>query len=159
MTRAKYETLENLTEEKNILGYISQKWDVSCSKMPISYKLDYVMYRNEELVGFAEVKSRTHAFRTFDTYIISLSKVMSARRLASVTSTKSLLIVNWSNLIGWIDFFSDFSVRQGGRSDRNDWQDQEPMCHFDINDFTERIRIDTNGNVGVGTGNSREENK
>lgn len=104
MTRAKYETLENLTEEKNILGYISQKWDVSCSKMPISYKLDYAMYRNEELVGFAEVKSRTHAFRTFDTYIISLSKVMSARRLASVTSTKSLLIVNWSNLIGWIDF-------------------------------------------------------
>ena len=135
MTRVKYETLENLTEEKNILGYISQKWDVSCSKMPISYKLDYAMYRNDELVGFAEVKSRTHAFRTFDTYIISLSKVMTARRLASVTTTKSLLIVNWNNVIGWIDFFSDFSVRQGGRSDRNDWQDQEPMCHFDINDF------------------------
>jgi|TARA_R110000796_G_scaffold26400_3_gene73488 hypothetical protein len=103
--------------------------------MPITYKLDYAMYRNDNLVGFSEVKCRTNSVQDYKTYIISLSKVMSARRLSSVTSTKSLLIVSWSDAIGWIDFFSDFKVKQGGRSDRNDWQDQEPVCHFDIKDF------------------------
>ena len=35
----------------------------------------------------------------------------------------------------FIDVFSDFIVKQGGRKDREDWQDEEPVCHFDINDF------------------------
>lgn len=135
MYRPKYESPKDLTHEKKILGYISRKWGISYCKMPITYKLDYAMYRNDNLVGFSEVKCRTNSVQDYKTYIISLSKVMSARRLSSVTSTKSLLIVSWSDAIGWIDFFSDFKVKQGGRSDRNDWQDQEPVCHFDIKDF------------------------
>ena len=135
MTRVKYESKDNLEKEKNVLRHMSDKWDMSYSKLPLTYKLDYVMYRNDKLLGFAEVKCRLNSIHDFSTYIISLSKVMKARRLASVTGTKSVLFVSWSDATGWIDFFSDFEVKQGGRSDRDDWQDQEPVCHFDINDF------------------------
>jgi len=133
--RPMYENDNDLRSEKNLISYVSDCWNVASYKLPMSYKIDYVMYRNESLVGFAEVKVRTHTFGTFPTYIISLAKVMEARRLARETNTKSILIVSWTDRTGYLDFFSHHQIRHGGRSDRNDWQDQEPMCHFDLKYF------------------------
>ena len=133
--RPMYENANDLRSEKNLISYVSDCWNVASYKLPMSYKIDYVMYRNESLVGFAEVKVRTHTFGTFPTYIISLAKVMEARRLARETNTKSILIVSWTDRTGYLDFFSHHQIRHGGRSDRNDWQDQEPMCHFDLKHF------------------------
>ena len=133
--RPMYENDNDLRSEKNLISYVSDCWNVASYKLPMSYKIDYVIYRNESLVGFAEVKVRTHTFGTFPTYIISLAKVMEARRLARETNTKSILIVSWTDRTGYLDFFSHHQIRHGGRSDRNDWQDQEPMCHFDLKHF------------------------
>ena len=130
-----YENDNDLRSEKNLISYVSDCWNVASYKLPMSYKIDYVMYRKDSPVGFAEVKVRTHTFGTFPTYIISLAKVMEARRLARETNTKSILIVSWTDRTGYLDFFSHHQIRHGGRSDRNDWQDQEPMCHFDLKDF------------------------
>ena len=116
--RPMYENANDLRSEKNLISYVSDCWNVASYKLPMSYKIDYAMYRidtgtsasaSESLVGFAEVKCRTHTFGTFPTYIISLAKVMEARRLARETNTKSILIVSWT--------------------------DQEPMCHFDLKHF------------------------
>ena len=133
--RPMYENDNDLRSEKNLISYVSDCWNVASYKLPMSYKIDYVMYRDESPVGFAEVKVRTHTFGTFPTYIISLGKVMEARRLARETNTKSILIVSWTDRTGYLDFFSHHQIRHGGRSDRNDWQDQEPMCHFDLKHF------------------------
>ena len=142
--RTLYETVDDLRSEKNVISYVSQCWNVAYYKLPMSYKIDYAMYRidtgsskseSENLVGFAEVKCRTHIFGTFPTYIISLAKVLEARRLGKETNTTSILIVSWTDKIGYLDFFSHHQIRHGGRSDRNDWQDQEPMCHFDLKHF------------------------
>ena len=130
-----YENDNDLRSEKNLISYVSDCWNVASYKLPMSYKIDYVMYRDDSPVGFAEVKVRTHTFGTFPTYIISLAKVMEARRLARETNTKSILIVSWTDRTGFLDFFSHHQIRHGGRSDRNDWQDQEPMCHFDLKNF------------------------
>ena len=91
--RTKYESKKDLQLEQKTLGYVSDCWNVAYFKLPISYKLDYSMYRNGVLVGWAEVKCRNHNFGTFPTYIISLGKVMEARKLSefsNVKSTKSL---------------------------------------------------------------------
>jgi len=133
--RPMYENANDLRSEQNLISYVSDCWNVASYKLPMSYKIDYVMYRDESPVGFAEVKVRTHTFGTFPTYIISLAKVMEARRLARETNTKSILIVSWTDKTGYLDFFSHHQIKHGGRSDRNDWQDQEPMCHFDLKDF------------------------
>ena len=139
-----YENANDLRSEKNLISHVSDCWNVVSYKLPMSYKIDYAMYRidtgtsnssSENLVGFAEVKCRTHKFGTFPTYIISLAKVMEARRLARETDTRSILIVSWTDKIGFLDFFSHHQIRHGGRADRNDWQDQEPVCHFDLKHF------------------------
>jgi hypothetical protein len=135
MARSLYETSEDRRSEKKILDYVSKRWGIVYHKLPMSYKLDYSAYRNENLVGWAEVKCRTHKFGKFPTYIISLAKVLEARRLAYETNTTSILLVSWLDVLGYLDFFSPFIIKQGGRSDRGDWQDQEPMCHFDLKKF------------------------
>ena len=133
--RVMYETENDLTSEKKVISHVSNSWNVASFKLPISYKLDYAMYREKELLGFAEVKCRTHRFGTFPTYIISLAKVMKAKDLWLYTHRPTILIVSWLDRIGYLDFSSNHQIKQGGRSDRNDWQDQEPMCHYDLKDF------------------------
>mgnify|MGYP003128412249 FL=1 len=133
--RPLYETKINLNSEKKVMDYVSQCWNVVYFKLPMSYKMDYAVYRDEALVGFAEVKCRTHKFGTFPTYIISLAKVLEARRLGKETNTTPILVVSWLGALAYLDFFSPFTIKQGGRSDRGDWQDQEPMCHYELKHF------------------------
>ncbi len=133
--RPLYETKINLNSEIKVMDYVSQCWNVVYFKLPMSYKIDYAIYRDTNLVGFAEVKCRTHTFGAFPTYIISLAKVLEARRLGRETNTTSILIVSWLGALAYLDFFSPFTTKQGGRSDRGDWQDQEPMEHFELKYF------------------------
>ena len=134
-SRPKYETSYDLSNEGSIIKIVSNKWNVNFCKLPMSYRLDYALYKSDNLRGFCEVKRRKYRKSDFQTYIISLDKVIKARELASITNTKSVLIVSWVDVIGWIDFNNDFVCRQGGRVDRSDWQDVEPMCHFNIQEF------------------------
>ena len=134
-TRPKYETREDSFNEGGIIKFVSNKWNVNFSKLPISYKLDYAMYRNKSLMGFCEVKRRKYRQSDFNTYMISLDKVIQAKLLATTTKTKSVLIVSWIDKMGWIDLRDKFVCNEGGRRDRNDWQDVEPVCHFRIDRF------------------------
>ena len=133
--RTMYENDLNLISEKQVINHVSKSWNVVSYKLPISYKLDYAMYRDEELLGFAEVKCRTHKFGTFPTYMISLAKVLKSRDLWLCTRRPTILIVSWIGKVAYLDFSSPHKIKQGGRSDRNDWQDQEPMCHYDLKEF------------------------
>ena len=135
--RPKYETNIDLDNEGSIINLVSKKWNIRFNKLPITYKLDYAMYRNNTLMGFCEVKRRKYRKSEFDTYMISLDKVLQADHLSKLTKTKSILVVSWLDAMGWINLNSGFVCREGGRKDRNDWQDVEPLCHFKINKFKE----------------------
>tara|TARA_R100000654_G_scaffold64088_1_gene91552 strand:- start:4072 stop:4527 length:456 start_codon:yes stop_codon:yes gene_type:complete len=135
VTRPKYETKKDLEYEGSAINHVSKIWNVNFSKLPLSYKLDYAMYRNNNLMGFCEVKRRKYRRADFETYIISLDKVIQANNLAKITNTKSILLVSWLDGLGWINLKESFSCKRGGRNDRNDWQDIEPVCHFRISKF------------------------
>jgi|TARA_R100000455_G_C6271397_1_gene127598 hypothetical protein len=134
-TRPKYETSEDLNNEGSIINHVSKIWNVNFSKLPLSYKLDYAMYRENSLMGFCEIKRRKYRREDFETYIISLDKVIKANQLSDITNTKSILLVSWLDGMGWINLNEDFLCKRGGRNDRNDWQDVEPVCHFRISKF------------------------
>ena len=134
-TRPKYETSEDLNNEGSIINHVSNLWNVNFSKLPLSYKLDYAMYRNNSLMGFCEIKRRKYRRSDFETYIISLDKVIKANQLSNITNTKSILLVSWIDGMGWINLNEDFSCKRGGRNDRTDWQAVEPVCHFKISKF------------------------
>jgi hypothetical protein len=130
------ETKENLINEEEIIKFASQYWNVNYIKMPIQYKLDYaITKKTNEVIAFCEVKKRTCSIFDYKTYIISLAKLQAGRQLASLTNTKSILIIGWNDVIGYVDFNVEFKTIIGGRKDRNDWQDQEPMAEIDILKF------------------------
>ena len=104
--------------------------------MPRMYHLDFVLQDSvKRLRGFAEIKARNNERDRYTTYMIGISKVMAARKLTEVTKLGCILVVKWEDQIGWINFTDHQSFGLGGRTDRCDSQDIEPVAYFDITRF------------------------
>lgn len=137
--RPRYETREDLTREAELSRVASKKFNCTFSKMPDRYGLDFCATRDGRVVCFAEVKVRTTPFSMYQTYMISLGKVMAARNLAGVTGLPSLLIVGWSDAWGQTRLDIDpwvGSISVGGRTDRGDPQDIEPVVMIPMSAFS-----------------------
>ena len=132
--RPRYERPRDLVNESKVAERMAQR-GIELRKMPISYRLDFAMFRDGKLRGFAEVKTRNNRHDTYPTLMISLGKVMAARQLAEVSETRSVLLVQYLNGIYWCNFASPFEVAMGGRWDRADDDDVEPVAHFPIEAF------------------------
>lgn len=132
--RPRYERPRDLTNEQRVAARMKER-GIELRKMPISYRLDFAMFRDGKLRGFAEVKTRNNRHDTYPTLMISLGKVMAARQLAEVSETRSVLLVQYLDGIYWCNFASPFEVAMGGRWDRADDDDVEPVAHFPIEAF------------------------
>ena len=137
--RKTYETEEDRSNERQVIDLIHELWNINVFKLPISYGLDFAMIDNREngmVLGFLEVKKRSTDKSQYSSYMISLSKVMKARELTQVSNLPSLLVVQWRDESGWINFSDELNgIGFGGRSDRSDWQDQEPVAFMKTHNF------------------------
>ena len=137
--RPVYETDENLAQEKQVLALLCRHWECVSEKMPLRYELDYLLIRRRKAVAWLEIKVRTNNYGYYPSYMISLGKIMAARRLTEATSLPSFLVVQWRDWKGYIrlDNLEKFEISMGGRTDRGDPQDMEPVVLFPIGNFTE----------------------
>jgi hypothetical protein len=134
--RPLYETDKDIKNEISVANLIESSWGLTAKKMPMSYHLDYaLMDSHNKLRGFAEVKTRTVESKTFDTYLISLSKIIHAKKLTEATGLSCVLIVKWTDIVNWVNFDVKHTLGFSGRSDRDDWQDQEPVAYLPMNKF------------------------
>ena len=60
---------------------------------------------------------------------------MAARQLSEATGTRSILFVKFLDGLYWCDFASPFDLKIGGRTDRQDDADIEPVAHFPMKVF------------------------
>ena len=132
--RPRYERPRDLTNEQRVAARMKER-GIELHKLPMSYRLDFAMFRDGKLRGFAETKARNNRFRSYPTLMISLGKVMAARQLAEISDTRSVLLVKFLDEIVWCDFASSFEVAMGGRWDRGDDDDVEPVAHYPIEAF------------------------
>ena len=136
MGRKIYETQADLNKEKNIKKELEKKWSCNLIKLPIRYCLDYVALRNKRVVAFIEIKHRTNKIHAYPTYMLSLAKVQAAKRLAEDVRVPSFLVVQWADVLGATNLATcKFSIEMGGRTDRKDSQDIEPVAHIDLGEF------------------------
>ena len=132
------ETEETMRMENQLKSRVEKAWKVKMEKIPSTYSLDYAILRDGGVVSWAELKCRTHAFGTYDSYMISLKKWNACREFHATSHLKAFLIVGFTDGDYWMDtnVVKDFKVFMGGRSDR-DWSvDREPCVFFDINNFS-----------------------
>jgi len=146
MVRPIYETKEDLKNENNVIDYfcsyfnsgyrhLKQAQNLSFHKIPKQYHLDYCITSNNKVKYFCEVKVRKNSSHQYDDYLLSLAKVSAAKNLQDASGLKSILLVKWTDKIGYTKFNFDWPVYIGGRKDRADWQDVEPVVHIPNSSF------------------------
>jgi len=133
--RKVYENATSLSNERSFAVDFKDKRKVNLSKLPRQYHLDYAMISgDQELEGFLELKNRTNSKKAYSTYMISLSKLLKAKEYKQTLGVNTILAVRWNDADGCINLseLRDYQIKVGGRYDRGDWEDVEPVIHFDI---------------------------
>lgn len=137
LARPLYESPADLKNEESVLSVICEKWKSEAAKLPIKYGVDYMLLRSGDAVASCEIKCRTNPMEQYPDYMISLGKLIDAKAIRDLTGIPFLLIIRWTDKIGYWRLPDDPKVitRMGGRTDRNDSQDVEPCAFIPIQDF------------------------
>jgi len=133
--RPKYETDHDIKNERLVADAL-QNIGVEVYKLPVQYRLDWLLRRDGQPIGFAEVKARNCDLNTYPSVMISLSKVIHAKMLSEATGLPCHLILLYRDALAKLDFASDFTVNPGGRSDRGDPQDQDVCAYYPVERLT-----------------------
>lgn len=133
-----YETVADQELEKNVINYACKIWNCTAVKTPRFYPLDWSLQVNNQIRAFVEVKYRN---KSYPTYLISAHKWQAAINLAEMFDIPALLLVCWpddgSRMVIYTKMKRGNHSRliHGGRFDRNDEQDKEPMVEITLDKF------------------------
>lgn len=136
-----YETPTDLKNEAEVMDLICEKWLSNAYKLPISYGVDYglVSKSSGRMNCFIEIKCRTNLSNTYPTFFVAVKKVQTAHSLHEATGLETFIVVRWADMIGYERLlnlsFPQPMVTLGGRTDRGDEADVEPMYHIPVENF------------------------
>ena len=118
-----YETEENKTAEDKLRTALGDAYGYNMVALPIKYSLDCIAYKGKEAKAFFEFKCRTVASTEYDTALVNLHKVIAAANMTKATGLKCWLVVQWTDMVGFIDFEADKQIGMSKRRDRNEAAD------------------------------------
>ena len=131
--RTQYESKEDRTiEQKLIKDYVS----TGALKLPKSYGFDFMVQHGPKLPEVWEVKRRK---KRYSTWFVSLLKLLKAQHYEAL-GIKAYALVEIEGKVYTLRFTeTPYYIEWGGRSDRNDSADQEPMVHYKLNNMKEIV--------------------
>ena len=134
-----YETSADLQREKEVQETLYLMWEVEFHKLPRAYHIDWMLTKKNETKAFAELKCRNNSRHQYPTLMLSMHKWMHGKSMAQEINGQFLVIVKWTDGIfyhkqGWCDV----TYGVGGRKDRGDSQDIEPVVYIPT-DFFKRV--------------------
>ena len=129
--RKQYETAADRAKEQELAEAFKQH-GYDFYKLPMQYRLDFVVFKDNKAKAFIEVKHRNVRLLQYDTAMVSLSKVIQARLLTQHTGLPAYLLNVYIDNIARFDFAGDYEIGKGGRSDRGDAQDADICAYFPI---------------------------
>lgn len=135
MTRPIYENAASRNAEREVAEFLQQRWNCTLRKLPMAYRVDCALFKGGRLAGWIEIKCRG---RRYPEMFLSLHKYMSGRDLARASGVPFLIVYGFSDGgIFSLKTTEDTPVIDiGGRQDRGDWQDVEPMVLLKLADMT-----------------------
>jgi len=136
MNRPLYESFNDLTNEQRVAANLSTLWKADFHKLPRSYHVDWMACRDNQTVAFAELKCRQNERLAYPTFMISLAKWMRGKELAKEAGVPFIIIVDWTDGTFFLKVQNQpVTYGFGGRKDRNDLQDMEPVVFIDTSYF------------------------
>ena len=138
-----YETNADLERQERIIKAFCKKFGYDYAPFPAKHEIDYGILKPQlvnghwykVLVGMAEIKTRTFHHKKYPTMMVNIGKVLYAKRFVDI-GVKVVLIVGWTDAVGYISLTADSFAAYGGRYDRGDPNDEDVMIHFPIEEFT-----------------------
>ena len=129
-----YETRIDLDNEKSICKTIEAACGLRLKKLSIKYNLDFIGFRNGKAVAVIEVKKRHNRYSKYPTVILSLAKYNRGVEFYQINDLKFIFCVQFEDGYFFYEYQNEdrFDVQIGGRTDRNDDQDIEPVMHIPI---------------------------
>ena len=142
-SRPRYETEATLAQESIAQNDISRRWNCVPVKLPVAYRLDFALTRDNRVLSFCEFKNRNYTMNQLGNwggYLLSLHKWTDAQLMCKSIGVPFVLVVKTIDNKIWYSVFKDdfvkFPTYIGGRTDRNDSRDIEPCVRIDVNKFT-----------------------
>ena len=149
MTRPLYESKSDLAVERSLAARIQNNFSWSLKKLSRRYELDFIAFAGKKAVAFIEVKRRHNPVHHYETIILSLAKYIKGAQYQKTTGLKFLFIVEFDD--GCFQYTynendgKDFKITMGGRTDRNDPEDIEPVIHIPVSKMTPLFDTTTMG--------------
>lgn len=135
--RPTYETKSDRARERRVAERLARLASKRAQQMPLRYQVDWALLdRFDRVCMWLEIKCRTNPMMQYPTYMLSLGKYHSMVQLQNNSNLPVRLVVQWSDHVGVLQVPAPHEIKIGGRKDRSDWQDQEPVALFDVSLFT-----------------------
>jgi len=135
--RRMYEKEEDLRREKEFAVELGEINGLRPIKLSTKWGLDVAMVdKHHNVKAWMEIKCRKNASTKYTDYMISLHKLLAAKRLEELTNRPAWLAVRFvdCDLIVRLNK-APFVTMYGGRWDRDDWQDWEPVAKIEMIHF------------------------
>ena len=136
--RPKYESPADIELETEVAKFLAGKWSSDAVKLPRFYKCDWALRRGRKVGAFLEIKCRKNASGKYPTIILSADKWTYLRQVDEALGVPALFVAKFTDGIRFIRpaKANGMVVEMGGRQDRGDWQDVEPVVHIPIGEMT-----------------------
>jgi hypothetical protein len=126
--RPKYETARDRARERAVLDVLAEKWICEYRVADDFASYDAMLFRDGVLRGLVEIKCREMAMATYPTLHISKAKIDKLIATCTGLNLKPLLVVSlWDRILGLTLDPDGYPVENGGRTDRGDPKDLEPV--------------------------------
>lgn len=131
-----YESKEDLANEKEVANFLSSKTGFVFHKLKIAYHVDWLVMDKGKPKYVAEIKRRFNPSTEYPTLMLSLQKWMKGKEMAAEMNIEFVLIIKWNDgLFSYKAEKDGVTYGFGGRYDRDDPQDQEPMVFIPVSKF------------------------
>ena len=140
MKRPIYESQVDLTHENKMKTFLEAKWNCTLHKVPLKYQVDWMAMRGKDPMAFVEFKHRDKlSINAYPRYMISLDKWMKAKQLCKEVEIPFIMVITFTEGTYYGVFahngLHDVTYGFGGRYDRGDAQDVEPMIYLPLKKF------------------------
>jgi hypothetical protein len=126
--------------EKMFKEAIESHWNCSLEKLPIDYRFDYALIKDNQIKAWMELKNRQFYVKDFPDSMINLNKWMKGKELRDSTNIPTILAVRYKDKDLWCILTDDtnMDIRWGARTkNTRDWQDIGPAVHISLTEFKE----------------------
>ncbi len=133
--RPHYESDEDRFAEKRFADLMLSRLGAEFIKLPEHYIVDFVVKKQNRIIGYAEFKRRKVRSDKYNTVILALSKWMKLCEYSLYGG--AWFWVQYDDCIKWIKvdnsiFPLPLDINIAGRTDRGDKADLEPCIHIPI---------------------------